>query len=266
MHEPDRLVGAAAAGTGDAGDGHREIGARMRERAARHGLGGLPADRAVIVERRRRHAQHLLLGLVRIGDEAAIDHVRRAGDFGQRAGHQPAGAGFGGRDFQAARAAGVEHGGGGRARRRRSWRAPGQPHRRGRIGGDAFAAAGEAEPLAGRRLHRHAADIDAGDARRCSRASRRDADRSCGASHTMVRSRCAIMPPRARHALDRERAGNGRTKRRAIADRSAENASRCRRRRARREWHRSAHAGRHRHRNGRSAPRCAGCGRRRSMT
>ena len=41
MHQADRLIGAAAAGTGDAGDGDHDIGAAFTERAARHGLGGL---------------------------------------------------------------------------------------------------------------------------------------------------------------------------------------------------------------------------------
>ena len=81
---------------------------------------------------------------------------------------------------------------------------PRQSHRRGRIGRDAFAAAGEAELLAGGRLHRHAVDVDAGEARDASRAWRRDAGRCVGASQTMVRSRCAMRPPRAFSALDRE--------------------------------------------------------------
>ena len=100
MHEADRLVGAAAAGAGDAGDGDDEIGVGFAERAARHRLGGLAAHRAVFLDGRSRHAEHLLLGLVRIGDEAAIDHVRGAGDVGERAGDQAAGAGFRRRDFQ----------------------------------------------------------------------------------------------------------------------------------------------------------------------
>jgi hypothetical protein len=40
-------------------------------------------------------ADHLALCLVRIGDEAAVDDGRRAGNLRQGAGNQPAGAGFG---------------------------------------------------------------------------------------------------------------------------------------------------------------------------
>src|SRR6185312_5026058 len=57
-------------------------------------------------------------------------------------------------------------------------RAPRQPHRRGGVGGDAFAAPGEAELLAGRRLDRDAGDLDAGklrDARAHGVAVRADA-------------------------------------------------------------------------------------------
>ncbi len=44
--------------------------------------------------------------LARIGidDEAALEHIRRAGDFGQQSADQSAGAAFGGGDAQAARA------------------------------------------------------------------------------------------------------------------------------------------------------------------
>ena len=110
-----------------------------------------------------RHAEHRLLGGVRIGDEAALDHVGRAGDFGQRAGDQPAGAGFRGRDRQAARA--------GRARAARLAAICAVAHgalHGSRIVAVAIAAmpsraAGEAELLAGGRLDADAVDRDAGD-------------------------------------------------------------------------------------------------------
>src|SRR6187200_824042 len=44
----------------------------MGQSAFRHFLRAFGADRTVDVDRRRRNAQHLLLGLVRIGDKAAI--------------------------------------------------------------------------------------------------------------------------------------------------------------------------------------------------
>ncbi len=46
-----------------------------------------------------RDAEHLLLGLVRIGHEAAVEHRGRARDFGDRRGDQPAGAAFRQRDL-----------------------------------------------------------------------------------------------------------------------------------------------------------------------
>ena len=47
-----------------------------------------------------RHAEHLVLARLRIGDEAALEDVGRARDLGQRAGDQAAGAAFGGRELQ----------------------------------------------------------------------------------------------------------------------------------------------------------------------
>ena len=58
------------------GDRYREIGLGLLERPERHRHRGFLADRA---ERRKRcgiDAEHRVLGLVGIGDEAAIDHVR----------------------------------------------------------------------------------------------------------------------------------------------------------------------------------------------
>ncbi len=92
MNEPDRLLRRAAAGTRNAGDGNREVGGGARERAAHHRFRGLAADCAEFFQHLRRHVEHRLLGRVRIGDETAVDHVGRAGNFGQRGCHQPAGA------------------------------------------------------------------------------------------------------------------------------------------------------------------------------
>ena len=52
-----------------------------------------------------------MLGLVGVGDEAAIDHRRGAGDVGQRAGDEPAGAGFRRRHHELLRLAQIEQGG-----------------------------------------------------------------------------------------------------------------------------------------------------------
>jgi hypothetical protein len=74
MHEPDRLRSRAAARPGDAGDGNREIGGRVRQRTLRHRFGSLPAHGTVGYERRRRHAKHLLLRFIGVGDEATVHH------------------------------------------------------------------------------------------------------------------------------------------------------------------------------------------------
>ncbi len=76
--------------------------ARLRASAPGRHLGrrGL-ADRAVGGERLRAHAEHLRLGAVRVGDESALEPGRAAGDVGDRAGDEPAGARLGGGDGRA---------------------------------------------------------------------------------------------------------------------------------------------------------------------
>ena len=59
-----------------------------------------------------RHAEQLFFRVVGIDDEAALDDGGRAGNFGEKAGDQAAGAGFRGRDLEACVAAAVEQGGG----------------------------------------------------------------------------------------------------------------------------------------------------------
>ena len=73
----------------------------LSESARRHRPRDLLAHRAVSFDQIRRHAEHLGLGVVGIGDEAALEHVRRAGHLGQHRRDQPAGAGFGRRELQA---------------------------------------------------------------------------------------------------------------------------------------------------------------------
>ncbi len=108
MDEPHRLVRRPAVRPGDAGDGNGDGGAGMGQGAAHHGAGDVLAHRAVALDQPDRHAEHLALGGVGIGDEATLDHVRGAGNGGERRGHQAAGAGFGGGDQHPALAAGVE--------------------------------------------------------------------------------------------------------------------------------------------------------------
>ena len=104
-HHADRLSRRSAARPRDAGDRHRDVArgcARARPRAIaargrlRHG--------AVLERSSRRHAQHLDLGFVRIGDEAAVEPAGAARDVGDRARDEPAGARLGGRAQPAARA------------------------------------------------------------------------------------------------------------------------------------------------------------------
>jgi hypothetical protein len=94
----DRLGGRAAIGPGDAGDGNREVRRRARERALGHRPGDLRTDRPVRFDQRRRHAEQVALGGVRIRDDAALEPGARAGARGARGGDQAAGARFGSGD------------------------------------------------------------------------------------------------------------------------------------------------------------------------
>src|SRR3546814_14705229 len=62
-------------------------------------------DRTVAQDHRHRYAEQVGLGLVRVGHEAAFEDVGRAGDLGQAAGDQAAGAGLRRRNRQAGLAA-----------------------------------------------------------------------------------------------------------------------------------------------------------------
>ena len=126
-HGADRLVLGAAAGTGDAGDRHRDGRAGMHQRAADHFHHGLAADRAVHFQRVRVDAEHRLLGLVAVHRHAAVEPGRGAGHIGHRLGDPAAGAAFRGHQHlprsQQAFASGVrqhaEFGIGGNDRHRR---------------------------------------------------------------------------------------------------------------------------------------------------
>jgi hypothetical protein len=80
----------------------------MRQRARGHLQHRLARDRALRVERGGRNAEHLHLGFVGIGDEAAIDHGGRPGYVGERGDDQAAGAAFRRRQHDAALLAGPE--------------------------------------------------------------------------------------------------------------------------------------------------------------
>jgi len=76
VNEANRFAGCRAAGACDAGDRNGEIDVGVFERAERHRGRGFLADRAERVENFLLHAEHRVLGSVRVGDEAAVDHIR----------------------------------------------------------------------------------------------------------------------------------------------------------------------------------------------
>ena len=92
MHEAHRLARHGPAWTGDAGCGDGEVDVGALQRADRHRGRGLLADRAKTLERRGLDAQHRPLGLIGVSDKTAVDDVGGAGNIGQRAGDQAAGA------------------------------------------------------------------------------------------------------------------------------------------------------------------------------
>src|SRR6185295_4293952 len=72
----------------------------MRQSSFGHFLSALGAHGAVNVNRCRDHAQHLLFRLVGIGHEATVENQRRTGNFAKRCGHQTASARIGGCECQ----------------------------------------------------------------------------------------------------------------------------------------------------------------------
>ena len=109
VDEAGGLVLAVAARAGDAGDRDAEPTRPALGDARDHGAGDLLAHRAVGVDQGARHAEQLGLGLVGIGDNAAVDDVRRSRNRGQRAADQAAGARFGRHQHDTLAPAGVEH-------------------------------------------------------------------------------------------------------------------------------------------------------------
>src|SRR6185503_19526636 len=81
-HRAHGLLAAAAARAGDPGDRERERALRPRERAFGHLARGLLAHRTVLLQGVRADAEELLFRSIRVGDEAALEPVRRTGDRG----------------------------------------------------------------------------------------------------------------------------------------------------------------------------------------
>src|SRR6185436_2894170 len=100
-HHAHRLARAAAAGSGHASHRQRHAATPAAERALRHLARGLLADRAVFLQRVLAHAEQLALGVVRIGDEAALEPVGRAGHRGRDLRRPAAGARLGGDQLRA---------------------------------------------------------------------------------------------------------------------------------------------------------------------
>src|SRR5215472_6468764 len=108
MHQANGLSRRGAAGAGDASDRNRQIDTGALQRADRHLRRRLLAHSAECQKRLRIDAEHRALGVVGIGDKAAVDHVGRARDIRQCAGDEPAGAGFRRGNRQPAAAAQIE--------------------------------------------------------------------------------------------------------------------------------------------------------------
>ncbi len=90
MHKPDRLSRSRAARSGDTCNGDGKIHIGVFERTERHRCRGFFAHRAERLDGVGIDAKHRVLGGIGVGDETAVDHVGRAGDFRERSGDKPA--------------------------------------------------------------------------------------------------------------------------------------------------------------------------------
>jgi hypothetical protein len=100
MHKTDRLARRRTTWPGDTGDRNRKVDVGIFQCTKCHGDRGFLADGSKGLERRGLNPKHRVLGFVGIGDEAAVDDVRRAWNISQRRRHQTARAGFRGRNRQ----------------------------------------------------------------------------------------------------------------------------------------------------------------------
>ncbi|CAM2144321.1 hypothetical protein PT2222_160004 [Paraburkholderia tropica] len=100
-HHADRLFRRAAARTGNAGDGQRNLCPAVAQRAFGHRARDRFAHRAVFVDHLGGHADHFGFRLVRVGDETALEPAATAGDVGDGGGDHAARAGLGGGEHQA---------------------------------------------------------------------------------------------------------------------------------------------------------------------
>ena len=93
----------------EAGNRGGDVRAGAGEGALGHGDGASFRHRPIGGEDFLGDPQHLVLGLVGVGDEAALEGVRLAGDVGEQGGQQSAGAAFGGGELQAPIAGFAQH-------------------------------------------------------------------------------------------------------------------------------------------------------------
>jgi len=91
MDEADGLCVGRAARPRNARDRDGHVGARMADRTLGHGDGDLGAHGPVRRDEVRIDAEGRNLGRVGVGDEAAVEHGRGAGDVRDRRGDKPAG-------------------------------------------------------------------------------------------------------------------------------------------------------------------------------
>ena len=96
-------MGRASVRPGDAGNGDRPLRRGAANGTLRHRLGGLFADGAKALDRRRGHAKLLLLGQIGVGDKSPLEPARTAGNRSNSTRYQTSGAGLRRRDHRAAR-------------------------------------------------------------------------------------------------------------------------------------------------------------------
>ena len=76
VDETHGFLGSPAARPRDASDRNRYLRTRKFQCAGRHGHGHLRRNSAVCFDKRLLDPKHLRLGLVRIGHETALEHIR----------------------------------------------------------------------------------------------------------------------------------------------------------------------------------------------
>ena len=125
-----------------------------------------------------------------------------------------------------------------------------QPYGRDGLRGDAFAAAGEAEAVGGGGLDADARDVDARESRRSRARIASRCGEIFGRSQMSVTSTWEMTPPWSRTSAGRVREEQMRRRAAPAFVRGRKMRADIAGSRARPESHRSARAGRHRHRNG----------------